>query len=95
MTASARLTALATLPFIAAWALVTGLFCPVIIGAAAGIIFTPDSTFYSLIKIVCFLWGSWVVLTWWERFRVTTVTLVRPQPAPRKARRPRRKAGRQ
>lgn len=90
MTTTARLTALASLPFIAAWALIASLFCPIIIAAAASIIFTPDSDFYGLLKIACFLWGAWEVLKWWEGCR-TTVKLIH-SPGSRKARRPRRRA---
>lgn len=90
MTATARLTALATLPIVAISALISGLFCPVIIAAAGSLVFGPDSTFYSVLKIACFLWAAWEVMNWWARFRVTTVSLIRPAPAPRKARRPRR-----
>lgn len=91
MTATARLTALAALPFLAVWELVAALLCPVTIGAVGSLIFTPDSTFYAALKIVCFVWGAWQVYLWWSEVQALTHAITR---APRQARRPRRTATR-
>jgi hypothetical protein len=58
------------------YALLLAMFCPVMIGTAAHIVFTPGSVVCTLVTLVCFTWGSRNFCLWWARFHVMTHGIV-------------------
>lgn len=66
MPATTKLAILVTMPLTALVDLFWALFWPLTIGVAAQLVFGPDSTSYSIISFVCFLWGVARAWNWWN-----------------------------
>lgn len=76
------MTTLVKLPLTALWSLMWTLFCPVLIGAAAYLVFGPGSFSYGVMSFVCFAWGAIRVQEWWVRMNALLATVAQPPRPP-------------